>query len=166
LEEKTMQDTITSIINPADEKGQYLSTAEMEKLRQYFQSGQVRVKAAGTISSSAASIVSDAVAKSLLYGDITCPGGNMYPTRRYAACIRDLTYFLRYATYAMLAADGSIVDERLLTGLKDTYNSLGVPIEPTIQAIQAMKEVVTSRVGSEAGQEMGVYLDRICSGLS
>jgi hypothetical protein len=29
-----------------------------------------------------------------------------------------------------------------------------------------MKEVVTSRVGSEAGQEMGVYLDRICSGLS
>ena len=41
---------------------------------------------------------------------------------------------------AMLAADTSIIDERVLNGLKDTYAALGVPIEPTIQAIQAMKE--------------------------
>ncbi|MEL6765232.1 MAG: allophycocyanin subunit beta, partial [Cyanobacteria bacterium J06607_6] len=118
------------------------------------------------IGSSAASIISDAVAKSLLYGDITLPGGNMYPTRRYAACLRDLTYFLRYATYAMLAADASILDERVLNGLKDTYSSLGVPVEETIQAVQAMKDVVTQRVGAEAGQEMNVYLDHIVNGLS
>ena len=90
----------------------------------------------------------------------------MYPTRRYAPACRDLTYFLRYATYAMLAADTSIIDERVLNGLKDTYAALGVPIEPTIQAIQAMKEVVTQRVGAEAGQEMDVYLDHIINGLS
>ncbi|MGB3532213.1 MAG: allophycocyanin subunit beta [Microcoleaceae cyanobacterium] len=160
-----MQDTITSIINPADNQGQYIEGETLEKLKQYFQSSNARVKAAGTISSSTDSIISEAVAKSLLYGEITCPGGNMYPTRRYAACLRDLSYFLRYATYAMLADDMSIIDERLLDGLKDTYTELGVPIEPTIQAIQAMKEVVTERVGAEAGQSIGACLDHICSGL-
>lgn len=160
-----MQDTITSLINPADEKGQYLEGNELDQLKKYFQSGALRVKAADQIGSGAASIITETVAKSLLYGDITLPGGNMYPTRRYAACLRDLTYFLRYAVYAMLADDPSILDERVLNGLKDTYLSLGVPIEPTIQAVQAMKEVVTQRVGAEAGQQMDVYLDHIIAGL-
>jgi allophycocyanin beta subunit len=161
-----MQDTITAIINPADEKGNYLEGAELDRLQQYFQTGTLRVQAATLISNSAPSIISETVAKSLLYGDITCPGGNMYPTRRYAACLRDLTYFLRYATYAMLAADASILDERVLNGLRETYLSLGVPIERTIEAIQAMKEVVTQRVGAQAGQEMDVYFDHIIAGLS
>lgn len=160
-----MQDTITSLINPADEKGQYLEGNELDQLKKYFQTGDLRVKAATKIGSSAESIISQTVEKSLLYGDITLPGGNMYPTRRYAACLRDLSYFLRYATYAMLAADTSILDERVLNGLNDTYSSLGVPIEPTIQALQAMKEVVTQRVGTEAGQEMDFYIDRIIDGL-
>ena len=65
----------------------------------------------------------------------------------------------------MLAGDTSILDERVLNGLKETYNSLGVPIGATVQAIQAMKEVVAGLVGADAGKEMGVYLDYICSGL-
>jgi allophycocyanin beta subunit len=161
-----MQDIITAAINPADERGSYVQGSDLEYLTKYFQSGTLRVKAANQIGASSASIISETVAKSLLYGDITCPGGNMYPTRRYAACLRDLTYFLRYATYAMLAADASIIDERVLNGLRETYASLGVPIEATIQAINAMKEVITERIGAEAGQEMDRYLDHIIAGLS
>lgn len=160
-----MQDTVTAIINPADEKGNYVEGDALDQLKQYFRTGALRVKAAEQIGASAANLVSEAVAKSLLYGDITLPGGNMYPTRRYAACLRDLTYFLRYATYAMLAADPSILDERILEGLRDTYLSLGVPIEPTIQVLQAMKDVVAQRIGTEASQEMDVYFDHIISGL-
>ena len=70
----------------------------LDKLKSYFASGELRVRAANTISANAALIVKEAVAKSLLYSDITRPGGNMYTTRRYAACIRDLDYYLRYAT--------------------------------------------------------------------
>jgi allophycocyanin beta subunit len=66
----------------------------------------------------------------------------------------------------MLAGDASILDERVLNGLKETYNSLGVPVVSTIQAIQAIKEVAASIVGSDAGKELGVYLDYISSGLS
>ncbi|MGK7924697.1 MAG: allophycocyanin subunit beta [Spirulina sp.] len=161
-----MQDAITAVINSADVQGKYLDSSAMDKLKGYFESGALRVRAASAISANASAIVRDAVAKALLYSDITRPGGNMYTTRRYAACIRDLDYYLRYATYAMLAGDPSILDERVLNGLKETYNSLGVPVGATVQAIQAMKEVTAGLVGVDAGKEMGVYFDYICSGLS
>ncbi|MEI6064464.1 MAG: allophycocyanin subunit beta [Pseudanabaena sp. ELA748] len=161
-----MQDAITSVINSSDVQGKYLDSAALEKLKSYFATGELRVRASAAISANSATIVKEAVAKSLLYSDVTRPGGNMYTTRRYAACIRDLDYYLRYATYAMLAGDASILDERVLNGLKETYSSLGVPVVSTIQAIQAIKEVAASIVGSEAGKELGVYLDYISSGLS
>ncbi len=161
-----MQDAITAVINSYDVQGKYLDNSAMEKLKAFFATGELRVRAAATIAANASTIVKDAVAKALLYSDLTRPGGNMYTTRRYAACIRDMDYYLRYATYAMLAGDTSILDERVLNGLKETYNSLGVPIGATIQAIQAMKEVTAALVGAEAGKEMGVYFDYICSGLS
>lgn len=161
-----MQDAITAVINSSDVQGKYLDASSMDRLKAYFQSGELRVRAAGTIGSNSANIVKDAVAKALLYSDSTRPGGNMYTTRRYAACIRDLDYFLRYATYAMLAGDPSILDERVLNGLKETYNSLGVPTGNTVQAVQAMKEVTAGLVGPDAGREMGVYFDYICAGLS
>lgn len=161
-----MQDLITSTINTFDVRAQYPDSEAMNRLEQYFRSGDVRAKASLAISSNAKSIITKAVAKSLMYTDITAPGGNMYTCRRYAACIRDLEYFLRYATYAMLAGDPSILDERILNGLRETYNSLGVPIGGTVRAVQAMKEVTADLVGSEAGKEMGVYFDYMCSGLS
>jgi allophycocyanin beta subunit len=160
------QDAITAVINSADVQGKYLDSSALEKLKAYFVTGELRVRAAGTISANASAIIKEAVAKSLLYSDVTRPGGNMYTTRRYAACIRDLDYYLRYATYAMLAGDPSILDERVLNGLKETYNSLGVPVGTTVQAIQAIKEVAASLLGSDAGKELGVYLDYISSGLS
>ncbi|MEI6426956.1 MAG: allophycocyanin subunit beta [Pseudanabaena sp. ELA607] len=160
------QDAITSVINSADVQGKYLDAAALDKLKNYFATGELRVRASGTIAANASTIVKEAVAKSLLYSDVTRPGGNMYTTRRYAACIRDLDYYLRYATYAMLAGDASILDERVLNGLKETYSSLGVPVVSTIQAIQAIKEVAASIIGAEAGKELGTYLDYISSGLS
>ena len=161
-----MQDAITAVINSFDVQGKYLDGSAIDRLQAYFASGSLRVRAASSISANAASIVKEAVAKSLLYSDVTRPGGNMYTTRRYAACIRDLDYYLRYSTYAMLAGDPSILDERVLNGLKETYNSLGVPVNATVQAIQAMKEVTASLVGPDAGKEMGIYFDYICSGIS
>jgi allophycocyanin beta subunit len=161
-----MQDAITSVINSADVQGKYLDGSAMDKLKAYYNTGALRVRAASIISANAAAIVKEAVAKSLLYTDVTRPGGNMYTTRRYAACIRDLDYFVRYATYAMLAGDPSILDERVLNGLKETYSSLGVPVGSNIQAVQALKEVTAGLVGADAGREMGVYFDYICSGLS
>jgi hypothetical protein len=56
-----MQDAITSVINSSDVQGKYLDTAALEKLKGYFATGELRVRAATTISANAAAIVKEAV---------------------------------------------------------------------------------------------------------
>ena len=65
--------------------------------------------------------------------ELLLPGGNAYTTRRLAACLRDMDYFLRYASYALVAGDSTILNERVLNGLDDTYKSLACPRVPTVR---------------------------------
>lgn len=162
-----MQDTIASVIKPADREGKYLDEAEIEKIKDYFASGELRIKTATIISANSAAIIKQVAAKSLPYSNAIAPGGNnTYDNRRYAACLRDLDCFLRLASYAILAGHPSILDERVLNGLKETYNSLGVSIETTVKAIETMKEVTVQLVGSQAAREISIYFDRISSSLN
>ncbi|NES43146.1 MAG: allophycocyanin subunit beta, partial [Moorea sp. SIO2C4] len=61
-----------------------------------------------------------------------------------------LDYYLRYASYALVAGDTNVLDERVLQGLRETYNSLGVPIAPTVRGIEIMKDMVKA-MATEAG---------------
>ncbi|XLQ11550.1 MAG: hypothetical protein KPI85_08880 [cyanobacterium endosymbiont of Epithemia adnata isolate EadnSB Bon19] len=60
----------------------------------------------------------------------------MYVIRHYTVFIRDIDYYHRYSTYAILSGDCFLLDELLLNGLKETYNSLGIYIASTIQAMR------------------------------
>ena len=138
-----MQDAITNIVNRYDLTGRYLDPKAIRELTTYFETGLNRVIIAELINKNAANIVQDAARK--LYEaepELLRPGGNSYTTRRYAACLRDIEYYLRYASYALVAGDNNILEERELDGLKDTYNSLQVPIAPTVKAINFLIEVI------------------------
>jgi phycoerythrin beta chain len=73
-------------------------------------------------------------------------GGNCYPNRRMAACLRDAEIILRYVTYALLAGDSSVLDDRCLNGLKETYSALGVPTTSTVRAVQIMKAQAVAHI--------------------
>jgi len=155
-----MRDAVTSLIKNYDITGRYLDRDAIDSLKSYFSTGTARVQAATTISGSAAELVKQAASQ--LFTDLPeliRPGGNAYTTRRYAACLRDMDYYLRYATYALVAGDTDVLDERVLQGLRETYNSLGVPIGPTVVGIGILKELVKEKVQA-AGIEVGAYLDR------
>lgn len=138
-----MRDAVTSLIKNYDNTGRYLDRNAMDRLKDYFSSGMVRVQAAAVITSNAASIVKQAGLQLFEeQPELIRPGGNAYTTRRYAACLRDMDYYLRYASYALVAGDTDVLDERVLEGLRETYNSLGVPIGPTVRGIQIMKDIV------------------------
>jgi phycobilisome core component len=57
-----------------------------------------------------------------------------------------MDYYLRYATYALVAGSMDVLDERVLQGLRETYNSLSVPIAPTVRGVQIMKDIVKAQV--------------------
>jgi phycobilisome core component len=155
-----MRDAVTSLIRNYDGTGRYLDRDAIDALKSYFDSGAARVQAATVINANAAVIVKQAASR--LFEEIPeliRPSGNAYTTRRYAACLRDMDYYLRYATYALVAGNTDVLDERVLLGLRETYNSLGVPIGPTVTGIQIMKEMVKSQV-AEAGIENTAILDQ------
>lgn len=142
-----MRDAVTSLIKNYDTTGRYLDRNAIDRLKDYFDSGTLRVQAATVITSNAASIVKQAGLRLFEeLPELIRPGGNAYTTRRYAACLRDMDYYLRYATYALVAGDTDVLDERVLEGLRETYNSLGVPIGPTVRGVEILKELVRDQL--------------------
>jgi phycobilisome core component len=155
-----MRDAVTSLIENYDITGRYLDRNALDTLKSYFDTGLARVQAAAVINSNAAAIVKQAGSR--LFEEIPeliRPGGNAYTTRRYAACLRDMDYYLRYASYALVAGNMDVLDERVLQGLRETYNSLGVPIGPTVNGIQIMKEIVKEQVATAGVKDTG-FLDQ------
>ncbi|MBD2544948.1 allophycocyanin subunit beta [Planktothricoides raciborskii] len=154
-----MRDAVTSLIKNYDVTGRYLDRNAIDQLKSYFETGSTRVQAATVINANAAALVKQA--GSQLFSDLPeliRPGGNAYTTRRYAACLRDMDYYLRYATYALVAGSTDVLDERVLQGLRETYNSLSVPIGPTVVGIGILKDMVKGTVEA-AGIQPGDWLD-------
>jgi phycobilisome core component len=165
-----MQDAVTAVIGNYDIKGRYLDRDAIDTLKDYFSSGMARVKAAAVINGNAAQIVK--TAGSRLFDEqpeLIRPGGNAYTTRRYAACLRDMDYYLRYTSYALVAGDMDVLNERVLEGLRETYNSLGVPIGPTVRGVQIMKTVVQEQVaaaGIDAADIVAQPFEYLCRQFS
>jgi phycobilisome core component len=142
-----MRDAVTNLIKTYDITGRYLDRDALDTLKSYFNTGTARIAAVGVINADAAAIVRQA--GSQLFEEqpeLIRPGGNAYTTRRYAACLRDMDYYLRYASYAIVAGDTNVLDERVLQGLRETYNSLGTPIAPTVRGIQIMKDMIKAQL--------------------
>jgi phycobilisome core component len=62
-----------------------------------------------------------------------------------------------------------VLDERVLAGLRETYNSLGVPIGPTVVGIQIMKDIVKAKVQESGVTDASVAdfpFDYMCRALS
>ena len=154
-----MRDAVTSLIKNYDLAGRYFDRNAIDSLKSYFDSGTARVQAAAAINSNAAVLVKQAGLKLFEeLPELIRPGGNAYTTRRYAACLRDMDYYLRYATYALVAGNTNVLDERVLQGLRETYNSLGVPIGPTVRGIQILKDLIKEQVAA-AGVANTAFVD-------
>ena len=154
-----MQDAVTSLIRNYDITGRYLDRDAIDSLKSYFASGIDRVTTAAVVNAQSADIVKFAAGALFeVVPELLLAGGNAYTTRRYSACLRDMDYYLRYAMYAIVAGDTNILDERVLQGLRETYNSLSVPIAPTVRGIQFLKDAVKV-TAAQAGVANTSFID-------
>ena len=119
-----MRDAITGLIGQYDQLGRYFDRSAIDRIESYFDEAGIRVLAVEIINREASELVREA-SQRLFQADpeLLLPGGNAYTTRRLAACLRDMDYFLRYASYSLIAGDSTILNERVLNGLDDTYKS-------------------------------------------
>jgi phycobilisome core component len=112
-----MRDAIGGLIGRYDQLGRYFDRSAIDSIESYLDESELRIRAVELINADAAEIVREASQRLFQdEPDLLLPGGNAYTTRRLAACLRDMDYFLRYASYALVAGDSTILNERVLNG--------------------------------------------------
>tara|TARA_B100000700_G_scaffold261127_1_gene296938 strand:+ start:66 stop:614 length:549 start_codon:yes stop_codon:yes gene_type:complete len=182
-----MLDAFSRAVVDADAKGAPIGSEDLASLRKYVSDANKRIDATLAITQNVSCIASDAIAGMVCENTgMTQPGGNCYPTRRMAACLRDGEIILRYVSYSLLAGDSSILDDRCINGLKETYMALGVPLKSAIRAVEIMKiasvaimtetnsgrkmfDGINSGSGAqcqEIAAEAASYFDRVIQALS
>jgi phycocyanin beta chain len=151
-----MLDAFAKVVSQADARGEYLSTAQLDALSAMVSDGNKRMDTVNRITSNASAIVANA-ARSLFaeQPQLIAPGGNAYTSRRMAACLRDMEIILRYVTYAIFAGDASVLDDRCLNGLRETYLALGTPGSSVAVGVNKMKDAALAIVGDRNGITQG-----------
>lgn len=142
-----MLDAFSRAVASADASGKFVGGGDLDALKSFVAEGNKRLDAVNAIASNASCIVTDAVAGIVCESPgLTAPGGGVYTNRKMAACLRDGEIILRYITYAVLTGDASVLNDRCLNGLKETYAALGVPVGNTTRAVAIMKACAVAHV--------------------
>ena len=162
-----MLDAFSRAVVTADSKTAPIGGSELATLRDFISQGNKRLDTVNAITSNANCIVSDAVAGMICENTgLTQAGGNCYTNRRMAACLRDGEIILRYVTFAILAGDASVLDDRCLNGLKETYAALGVPTTSASRAVGIMKAAAVAFTTNTASQRKFDITEGDCSALA
>lgn len=162
-----MLDAFSRVVVNSDAKSAYVSGSDLQALKTFITEGNKRLDAVNSIVSNASCIVSDAVSGMICENPgLISPGGNCYTNRRMAACLRDGEIILRYVSYALLAGDASVLEDRCLNGLKETYIALGVPNNSTSRAVSIMKAASCAFINNTASQRKMETAAGDCNGLS
>jgi phycocyanin beta chain len=166
-----MLDAFAKVVSQADARGEYLSPSQLDALSAMVADGNKRMDIVNRITSNASTIVANA-ARDLFaeQPQLIAPGGNAYTNRRMAACLRDMEIILRYVTYAMFSGDASVLDDRCLNGLRETYLALGTPGASVAVGVQKMKDAAVAIANDRSNitpgdcsnlvAELGGYFDR------
>jgi phycocyanin beta chain len=151
-----MFDAYTKVVSQADARGDYLSTEQLDALGRVVGDGLKRIDAVNRMTGSASKIVADA-ARALFaeQPQLIAPGGNAYTNRRMAACLRDMEIILRYITYATFTGDASVLNDRCLNGLRETYVALGTPGASVAAGVEKMKAAAIGIVMDPQGITQG-----------
>jgi phycocyanin beta chain len=171
-----MLDAFTKVVAQADTRGAFASDDQIDALKAMVADGTKRIDVVNRITSNSSAIVANA-ARTLFdeQPQLIAPGGNAYTNRRMAACLRDMEIVLRYVTYAVFTGDASVLDDRCLNGLRETYLALGVPGTSVGIGITKMKDAAIAIANDSNGitrgdcsalmAELGGYFDRAASAV-
>lgn len=172
-----MFDAFTKVVSQADARGEFLTSSQLDALSAVVADNNKRMDAVNRITGNSSAIVTNA-ARSLFaeQSQLIAPGGNAYTHRRMAACLRDMEIVLRYVTYAIFAGDASVLEDRCLNGLRETYLALGVPGSSVAVGISKMKDaaiaIANDRNGITQGDcsaliaEIASYFDRAAAAVA
>jgi allophycocyanin-B len=158
---------VSQVILNADDELRYPSSGELKSIQAFLQTGEQRTRIAATLAENEKKIVREA--SSQLWQkrpDFIAPGGNAYGDRQRALCLRDYGWYLRLVTYGVLAGDKGPIESIGLIGVREMYNSLGVPVPGMVESIRCLKAASLSLLSDEDAAAASPYFDYIIQSMS
>ncbi|MBD2088874.1 allophycocyanin [Microcoleus sp. FACHB-1515] len=158
---------VSQVILNADDELRYPSTGELKSIKEYLETGEQRLRIANTLAENEKKIVQEA-SKQLWQKrpDFIAPGGNAYGDKQRALCLRDYGWYLRLITYGVLAGDKEPIEKIGLIGVREMYNSLGVPVPGMVESIRCLKRASLSLLSAEEAATAAPYFDYIIQSMS
>lgn len=171
-----MLDAFSRVVDQADRKGTYLNDNELNALGAMIADGNKRLDVVNRLTANASTITANAYRALVAeQPSVFGPGGACFHHRNQAACIRDLGFILRYVTYAVAIGDVSVLDQRCLNGLRETYLALGTPGPTVALGINKIKDAslaiandangITHGDCSSLMSEVASYFDRAAAAV-
>ncbi len=158
---------VSQVILKADDELRYPSSGELEGINKFLKTGVQRLRIAETLASNEKKIV-DQASKQLfrMHPEYRSPGGNAYGQKEYNQCIRDFGWYLRLVTYGVLAGDKEPIEKTGLIGVREMYNSLGVPVGGMADSIRCLRDAAVDLLSKEDATEATPYFDYIVQAMS
>ncbi len=158
---------ISQVILKADDELRYPSSGELKNIKDFLQTGSQRMRIVTTLAENEKKIVQEAT-KQLWQKrpDFIAPGGNAFGERQRALCVRDYGWYLRLITYGVLAGDKEPIEKIGLIGVREMYNSLGVPVPGMVEAIACLKKASLDLLNAEDAAEASPYFDYVIQSMS
>ncbi len=158
---------VSQVILKADDELRYPSVGELKSINDFLKTGEQRVRIASSLAENEKKIVDRASGQLWKKRpDFIAPGGNAFGTRERSLCLRDYGWYLRLITYGILSGDKDPIESIGLVGVKEMYNSLGVPMPGMVEAIRCLKEASLALLDDEDAKEAAPYFDFIIQAMS
>lgn len=155
---------VIKVISEADASNRYLTSEAMDQLKKFVNRGEQRVRAAKSLTDNREKIIATATLTffsrrlSTLFID-----RSSYTETMVATTMRDLDYYLRLVTYAVIAGDTSVIDDIGLLGACEMFTSLGIPLRSVAAGIFSVAIASTYITSQEENEEVQPYFEYIIS---
>ncbi|MEN9208333.1 MAG: allophycocyanin subunit alpha-B [Gloeomargarita sp. GMQP_bins_120] len=158
---------VAQVIANADEELRYPTSGELQAIRDFCATGEQRLRIASILAENEKKII-DKAAQQLwqLHPDYILPGGNAYGQRQRALCLRDYGWYLRLITYGIVAGDKEPIESIGLIGVREMYNSLGVPVVGMADAIRCLKAAALALLDEDDTALAADYFDYVIQAMS